>query len=207
MKVSNFVRVYRFKINNIRRNWSKFRLGARGKQALSRLLTSEELPLDTLGIRYERAYTSRRTALNGASREYVEQVITERSFAIPGINRFLTIVVRPHQTVEEVKDAFDYFAESIKKRYAHLKYSHVEESRLALANIPNSRLVETRAEYMGEEFRILGIACIVGTELLIVESQCAANSQWSISDCELVVRKQIQKLDGSVDSDLSEGSS
>jgi hypothetical protein len=198
---------YRYRIRHIRFYLSTIRLGRRGKEALSILLTAEELPMDTLGFfRFERAYPPKRAmARKGDEKEYKNQIIVERSFAIPGVNRFISIALRPYRTIEEVTDAYDYFTESVKKRFAHFKSALVTESAIVLTNLPNTRVVETQVVYAGEDLRHLSVASVFGTELLVVDFQCSATSQWSVGDCEEVVRLQIFKLEGRTEIDNLSG--
>lgn len=153
--------------------------------------------MDTLGFyRSERAYTNRKTDLRyGAAKQQATPVIAEKSYAIPGVNRFISIVIRPYLTVDEASDGLESFAQTIRTRYSWVGTSSVTDSDVELPNLTNARLVETHAAYNGMEFRILGMACLVDKELLIFEFQCAANSQWNPNDCESVVLRQIAKLE------------
>src|ERR1700691_477382 len=94
---------YRFRIRRFRMSIKRIRLGARGKYALSRLLSAEELPFEVLGLRFERAYNSRKeyVALQQPSADYKYQVIAERSFAIFGCNHSLKIRRRPFYSPEK----------------------------------------------------------------------------------------------------------
>jgi hypothetical protein len=98
-------RVRRFKLDRIRMDLWKLRLGRRGAEALSRLLTSQELPLNALGVQFERAYKIRRKVLKGTSDANIDEIVVERSFNLPGVSRFMTILVRPFPSVEEVNVA------------------------------------------------------------------------------------------------------
>jgi hypothetical protein len=172
------------------------RLGARGRHALSRLLTPEELPFDVLGIRIERAYASRKDNVppENHSKQYKYQIIAERSIAILGINRFVNIALRPYASVEEVGRAHSRVAEIILKRFAHMRPSQVTNSEIDLHDIPHLRLVVLEGEYMGDNYRIMVFASIVVTEMLYVEFQSTASSAWEMKDCEYVLRLQLDKL-------------
>src|ERR1700691_5002629 len=147
---------YRFRIRRFRMSIKRIRLGARGKYALSRLLSAEELPFEVLGLRFERAYNSRKeyVALQQPSADYKYQVIAERSFAISGVNRFVNIGLRPYTSDEEVARAHAHFVDIVTRRYAYMKPSPSVISVDALCNISNVTLVETEGEYMGDNFRI-----------------------------------------------------
>ena len=186
----------RFKIGAYKRAWSKFRLGRRGRQALSRVLTSDEMPMETLAhFHIERAYTHPKEDLrHGAARRALVPIIEERKFAVPGINRFVAIIVRPNETDQELADGYGYFFQAIKKRFSHLETSLVDEGELALPRVKDARFIEIKASYLADHFRILCIACVVGSELLVTEFQCDVSSSWDLNDCERVILKQIDKL-------------
>jgi hypothetical protein len=196
---------YRFKFRRIQMSWSRIRLGARASRALSRILTSDELPFDVLGMRFERAYKNRKEIipLQNPSKAYSHQIVVERSFAIAGVNRYINIAVRPYTSVEEVTRAYDYFTELTKKRYSYIKNSKVTESEIAFDDALHVRLIETQGEYMGDNFRILSYASIVGQEMLMVEFQCTATSQWAQNDCAKVLRLQMAKFAADAEMDGS----
>ena len=193
---SQYLRAYRFKVLQTKRKLSQIRLGARGTLALSKLLTADELPIDTLGFfRHELAYTNRKEdARHGATKAQATPVIAEKSYAIPGVNRYISIVVRPYLTVQEVEDGFDNFVNSVKKRFSWAGTSQVVESELQLVQVPNARLVETQTEYSGEQFRTLSVACVADKVLVMVEFQCAADSRWDLAVCGEVLHRQLDKI-------------
>jgi hypothetical protein len=176
---------------------NRLRLGARGQYALSRLLSAEELPFEVLGLRFERAYNSRKEyiALRNPSSDYKYQVIAERSFAISGVNRFVNIGLRPYTSDEEVARAHQHFVDIVSKRYAYMNPSPSVTSVDALRNISDVTLVETEGEYMGDNFRIKSFACVKGREMLLAEFQCSASSEWNLEDCETVLRSQLEKIE------------
>ncbi len=191
------LRSIRMKAELVRIKLSKISLGSRGKRALSRLLSPEELPLDTLSFyRSERVYRpiSKLTARAGETPRDSKEIVAERSFAIPGINRFITIAVRPYRTNTEVLDSYDEFTVTVKKRWALIPGAEVSESPMILDGLPTARVVETTALYLGNDVRILSVANVVGNELLMVEFQCSAMSHWNASDCQNVIQLQIEKL-------------
>jgi hypothetical protein len=187
---------YRFRLRRMKMSLAKFRLGALGNRALSRLLTSDELPFEILGLRFERAYRKRKEAiaLENPSKEYLHQIVVERSFAVAGINRYVNIAVRPYTSVEEVARAYNHFTELTKKRYSYVKNPKVTETAMVLEDVTHICVVETQGDYMGDHFRIQSFACVVGKELLMVEFQCTATSQWALGDCMRVMELQKEKL-------------
>jgi len=188
---------FRFKVRRMKMAFSRLRLGERGKQAIARLLSVNELPFDVLGIRFEAAYTNRKEiiALQNPTEDYKFQVIAERSFAIPGINRFVNIALRPYTSTEEVNRAHEHVVEIVKKRYANMNPSQVDKGEVQLGNIPHVRLVESVGEYMGDNFRVESYACTIGREMLLVEFQCTASSKWDESDCAMVLQLQLDKIE------------
>jgi hypothetical protein len=192
------VRILRYQIGRFRGTLSKSRLGVRGEEALSRLLTADELPVEVNGsYLLERAYTTRKQMKGGkrGSKDYSELVNAERGFEVAGLLRFINIIVLQYRTVEGLADAYDYFPITIRNRWAQNEFLEVSESDVKLAGVPGARMLETHTLNIGQDLRILSFACIVARELLIVEFQCAVTSQWAMTDCEQVIRLQIDKLE------------
>jgi hypothetical protein len=193
---SRSVSRFRLKIRAYKRTWSRLRLGKRGRKALSRVLTSKELPVETLAhFNMERVYTHPKEDLRrGGSNRASIPIIAERKFAVPGIGRFLAIIVRPYTSDQEVVDGYNFFFQAMKNRFSHLETSFVEEGELALPAVPEARFIELKALHRGNNFRIFSIACVIERDLLITEYQCDISSSWDLNVCEQVILKQIAKL-------------
>jgi hypothetical protein len=189
-----FVPILRFKLDRKRMALWKVRLGKSGTEALSRLLTSEELPFEILRIQFERAYKIRKRVLKGTSAANLDEIVAERSFKLPGVSHFVTILVRPFPSVEEVMEALTSFTCSIEKRYAHMRSAHVVESENGLPTLANTRIVEVYGENSSGIFVATSIASVVGTDIVIVEFRSTPSNPWVLSDCENVVHLQIRKI-------------
>jgi hypothetical protein len=187
-----------FRFNQIRGALSKIRLGAHGKDALTRILTASELPIESdKFFKFERAYKPKKKmqGRHGESKNHSNRVIAERGFSIPGLNRFIFIVVFPYESHQAATDAFNYFPVTIRRRYAHNESTQITESDLRLPSVPDARLVKTLTTDMGHELRILSFAIVLSDELLFLEFHCSVTSEWNINDCEKIIRLQIDKLE------------
>jgi hypothetical protein len=150
------------------------------------------------GIPSEGARKNRATnlALDGGTEAYMKEVQAQRRFALLGAYRFLDLWLRPFPSVEEAEYAFDIFFESIKKRYGHVGDKQVDESDISFEEFPDARLVDTHGHYMGGDFHVLSVGRLIGPDIIIVEINCPASSEWPLHELEEVVRRQSNKLEG-----------
>ncbi len=132
---------------------------------------------------------------HGEAKNRSNRVIAERGFSIPGLDRFIFIVVLPYESRQAATDAFNYFPVTIRRRYAHNQSTQITESDFRLPSVPDARLVMTLTTDTGHELRILSFAVVLSDELLFLEFQCSVTSEWNMNDCEKIIQLQIDKLE------------
>jgi hypothetical protein len=203
----------RVDVRRIRASFGTFRSGKRGRQAVSKLLNLDELPMAIREIRFKGARKNRRTeiAFEGGTKEYLQEVQAVENFALLGVNRELNIWLRPFPSVEEAEYAFGIFTESIEKQFKHVKTKRVVESDISFKQFPDARVVETQCHYMGGEFKILSLGRIIGKDIVTFGTTCPDSDEWPLQVFAEVVQRQSDKLEsrtvqrGRIGSNSSDG--
>jgi hypothetical protein len=156
------------------------------------------LPVAIRGIHFEGVRRNRPSelAIDGGTKEYLEEVQAVASFALLGVNRDLNIWLRPFPSVEEAGYAFGLFTESIQKHFGDVKTKQVVESDIAFEQFPDARVVETLGHYMGGDFQVLSLGRLIDNDIVTIGFTCPAPGEWPLREFAEVVQRQTDKLEG-----------